>query len=59
LKVGTHTISRLVDTFAKGAADEPIAYMGSSGYLEIAVYKANAARKLAIGRGMPVVLSKS
>ena len=23
LKIGTHTISRLVDTFANGAADEP------------------------------------
>lgn len=59
LKIGAHTVSRLVDTFAKGEADEPIAYVGSSGYLEIAVNKANAARKLAIGRGTAVVLSKS
>lgn len=59
LAIGAHTVSRLVDTFAKGAADEPIAYVGSSGYLEIAVNKANAARKLAIGRGTAVVLSKS
>lgn len=59
LKVGTHTISRLVDTFASGAADEPVAYVGSSGYLEVAINKANAARKLSIGRGAAVVLSKS
>lgn len=59
LKVGTHTISRLVDTFASGAADEPIAYVGSSGYLEIGINKANAARKLAIARGAAVILPKS
>jgi hypothetical protein len=59
LKVGTHTVSRLVDTFANGAADEPIAYMGSSGYLEIGINKANAARKLAIARGAAVILPKS
>lgn len=59
LKVGAHTISKLVDTFANGAADEPIAYVGSSGYLEIAINKANASRKLAIGRGTPVTLTKS
>ena len=54
LKVGAHTISRLVETFANCAADEPIAYVGSSGYLEIAINKANASRKLAIARGTPV-----
>jgi S-adenosylmethionine hydrolase len=48
-----------VDTFANGAADEPVAYVGSSGYVEIAVNKANAARKLAVGRGTAVVLSKN
>jgi S-adenosylmethionine hydrolase len=49
----------LVETFANGAADEPIAYMGSSGYLEIGINKANAARKLAIARGTAVLLPKS
>ncbi|HXM96318.1 MAG TPA: SAM-dependent chlorinase/fluorinase [Candidatus Dormibacteraeota bacterium] len=58
LKIGTHSVSRLVDTFARGGNDEPVAYVGSSGYLEIAVNKANAARKLGSGRGTPVVLSK-
>jgi S-adenosylmethionine hydrolase len=59
LKVGTHTVSRLVDTFATGAANEPVAYVGSSGYIEIAINKANAARKLAISRGAAVNLSKN
>jgi hypothetical protein len=58
LKVGTHSITRVVDTFAMGGPDEPIAYMGSSGYLEIGINRANASRKLAIGRGTPVTLSK-
>ena len=59
LKVSTHTVEKLVDTFANGAADEPIAYVGSSGYLEIGINKANAARKLAIARGATVILPKS
>ncbi len=58
LQVGTHQVSRLVDTFAHGNNGEPIAYLGSSGYLEIAVNKANAARTLNLGRGTPVSLTK-
>ncbi len=57
MQVGTQAVSRLVDTFARGKADEPVAYIGSSGYLEIAINKGNASRKLAIGRGAPVVLT--
>ena len=55
-QVGTQSVSRLVSTFAQGNSGEPIAYVGSSGYLEIAVNKGNAARTLGIGRGTPVVL---
>ena len=58
LHVGTHAVSRMVDTFANGKAGEAIAYMGSSGFLEIGVNKGNAARTLAIGRGAAVVLKK-
>lgn len=58
LQVGTHQVTRLVDTFAKGNAGEAIAYVGSSGYVEIGVNKANAARTLSLGRGAPVVLTK-
>lgn len=59
LQVGTHPVTRLVPTFAIGNAGEAIAYIGSSGYLEIAVNKGNAARTLGIGRGTPVLLNKS
>ena len=58
LQVGTHAVSRLVDTFARGNNGEPIAYLGSSGYLEIGVNKGSAARTLSLGRGTPVILSK-
>src|SRR6202795_2482372 len=57
MQVGTHAVSRLVDTFACGKAGEPIAYFGSSGYLEIAINKGNASRTLNVGRGAPVILS--
>jgi S-adenosylmethionine hydrolase len=58
LQVGPHSVARLVETFANGNAGEPIAYFGSSGYLEIAVNKGNASKTLSIGRGTPVVLAK-
>jgi hypothetical protein len=56
LLVGTHPVTRLVETFALGSAGEPIAYVGSSGYVEIGVNKGNAARTLALGRGAAVTL---
>lgn len=55
-QVGTHTVSRMVPTFASGNAGEPVAYVGSSGFVEIAVNKGNASRTLSIGRGTAVVL---
>jgi len=58
LQIGSHTVTRLVETFANGNAGEPIAYFGSSGYLEIAVNKGNASKTLSIGRGTPVVFTK-
>jgi S-adenosylmethionine hydrolase len=58
LKAGNHNVARLVDTFAKGNTAEPIAYIGSMGYLEIAVNRANASKTLAVGRGTPVILTK-
>lgn len=57
LQVGTHTVTRLVETFANGNAGEPVAFVGSSGYLEIGVNKANAARTLGLARGAAVVLN--
>ncbi len=58
LQVGNQSVTRLVDTFARGNDGEPIAYVGSNGYIEIAVNKGNAARTLGLGRGTPVVLMK-
>lgn len=58
LQVGAHPITRLVPTFASGINGEAIAYIGSSGYVEIAVNKGNAAKSLGIGRGTPVLLTK-
>lgn len=58
LQVGNQQVAKLVDTFAQGSNGEPIAYIGSSGYLEIAVNKGNASRTFSIGRGSPVILTK-
>jgi len=52
-------VTRLVPTFAAGNAGEAIAYMGSSGYVEIGVNKGSAAKTLGIGRGTAVLLTKS
>jgi S-adenosyl-L-methionine hydrolase (adenosine-forming) len=57
-QVGSHPVIRLVDTFAQGGEGEPVAYVGSCGYIEIAVNKSNASRTLALGRGAPVVLAQ-
>ena len=58
LQVGTQQVTRLVDTFASGNNGEAIAYVGSSGYIEIGVNKSNAARTLSLSRGAPVILTK-
>jgi S-adenosylmethionine hydrolase len=58
LQVGTHAVTRMVPMFAAGNAGEAVAYMGSSGYVEIGVNKGNAAKTLGVGRGAPVVLTK-
>ena len=58
LQVGTHLVSRLVDTFARGNNGETIAYVGSSGYIEIGVNKGSASRTLSLGRGSAVILTK-
>jgi S-adenosylmethionine hydrolase len=59
LQIGTHTVSRLVDTFALGNANEPIAYFGSNGYMEVAINRGNAAKTLGLGRGAAVTLQNS
>jgi S-adenosyl-L-methionine hydrolase (adenosine-forming) len=46
----------MVPTFASGNTGEPVAYIGSTGYVEIGLNKGNASRMLSIGRGTPVLL---
>jgi hypothetical protein len=57
-QVGTQAVSKMVDTYASGGAGEAIAYVGSSGYIEIGVNKGSATKTLAQGRGAAVTLSK-
>jgi S-adenosylmethionine hydrolase len=54
--VGGKPVKQFVETFAKGPAGEPIALVGSSGFIEIAVNKGNAAKVLGVGRGAEVAL---
>jgi S-adenosylmethionine hydrolase len=54
VSVGTGQVTKMVETFAQGAAGEPVALMGSSGYLEICVNKGSAARTLGAKRGSEV-----
>jgi S-adenosyl-L-methionine hydrolase (adenosine-forming) len=56
IRVGNVQITKLSPTFAQGATGEAIAVMGSSGYLEIAMNKANAARALGVARGAEVTV---
>jgi len=59
LQIGSHPVTKFVPTFAQGAANEAVAYIGSSGFLEIAMNKGSAARTLGLGRGATVLLTKS
>ena len=56
LQIGNARIERLVHTFADGGAGEPIALVGSSGYIEVAVNRGHAARTLGAQRGTEVTL---
>jgi S-adenosylmethionine hydrolase len=47
--------ARVVHTFGEGAPGEPLALLGSSGRLEIAVREGSAARLLGLAPGAPVV----
>ena len=55
-QIGSHTVIRLVDTFAKGNPGEAFAYIGSNGFVEIGVNKGSAAKMLNAGRGVAVTL---
>ena len=59
LTVGSKHVKGLVETFAQAEGNEPVALIGSSGFIEIAVNKGSAARVLGVNRGAEVVLKLS
>jgi S-adenosylmethionine hydrolase len=59
IRAGNGAITKMVPTFANGAAGEAVGVIGSSGYLEIAVNKGSAARTLGVGRGAEVTVELS
>ncbi len=59
MTVGGKPVKQFVETFAQGPAGEPVALLGSSGFIEIAVNKGNAARSLVASRGAEVILQLS
>jgi len=56
LQVAGKNVERFVATFGDASAGEPVALIGSSGYVEIAVNKGNASRTLSAARGTEVIL---
>ena len=56
LQVAGKPVEKWAQTFAQGAAGEPVALVGSSGFVEIAVNKGQAARVLGANRGAEVIL---
>lgn len=56
VKLGREQIEGLSRTFADVAPGEMVAYVGSSGHLEIAVREGNAAHQLSLGVGDPIQL---
>lgn len=59
MTVGGKPVKQFVETFAQGPAGEPVALLGSSGFIEIAVNKGNASRALVASRGAEVILQLS
>jgi S-adenosylmethionine hydrolase len=56
VRVGTKEIGKMVRTFADGAQDEPVALIGSSGFVELAMNRGNAAKALGANRGAEVTV---
>ena len=59
LAVNGKQVLKFAQTFASGNPGEPIAVLGSAGYVEIAVNRGNAARALGANRGAEVTLETS
>jgi len=56
IQAGNAVVKKIVPTFAEGPSGEPVGVVGSSGYLEICINRASAARALGIGRGTEVTV---
>lgn len=56
IRVGKEQIERISRTYADVEPNELLAYLGSSGYLEIAVREGNAAVRLGVTVGAPVYI---
>lgn len=56
IKAGNALVKKAVPTFAEAPDGEAVAIIGSSGYIEISVNRANAAKTLGIGRGAEVTV---
>jgi S-adenosyl-L-methionine hydrolase (adenosine-forming) len=59
IHAGNATVTKVVPTFASGAAGEPVGVIGSSGYLEISVNKGSAARATGATRGAEITVEVS
>jgi S-adenosyl-L-methionine hydrolase (adenosine-forming) len=59
LAVNGKPVVKFGQTFASGNPGEPIAMLGSAGYIEIAVNRGSAARTLGVNRGAEVTLDLS
>jgi S-adenosylmethionine hydrolase len=57
LSISDAEVNQLVQTFGEAPTQTPVGLVGSSGFLEIAVNKANAARLLGVNRGDPVLVT--
>jgi hypothetical protein len=59
MAVNGKQVVKFAKTFAAGNPGEPIAVVGSAGYVEIAVNRGHAARALGANRGAEVLLDLS
>jgi hypothetical protein len=56
ISVGGKQVTRFAQTYSQGDPGEPFAVIGSSGFVEISVNKASAARLLGVQRGAEVTV---
>jgi len=59
IAAGTQVIDRIVATYADMAAGDTCALFSSSGHLEVAVSGSSATRRLGLGCGTPVTISRT